>query len=80
MQKTIIVQGTGIAQVTVCDLCGKESGLPQFEGWRRFVNYQQGLRQDICGECLQACLTKAAPDAGRAEVTSGQVIPPAQVS
>lgn len=62
MQKTIIIQGTGIAQVTVCDLCGKESGLPQFEGWRRFINYRKGLRQDICRECLQACLTPLAPD------------------
>lgn len=30
--------------------------------------------------CYKCRPTKAAPDAGRAEVTSGQVIPPAQVS
>lgn len=62
MQKTIIIQGAGIMQSTVCDLCGKESSIPQFEGWRRFINYRQGLRQDICRECLEACLTTRAVD------------------
>jgi len=71
MQKTIIIQGTGIVQITVCDLCGKESVLPQFEGWRRFINYRQCLRQDICHECLQACLTPLTPDAACAPASDG---------
>jgi hypothetical protein len=62
MQKTIIIQGIGFMQSTVCDLCDKESSIPQFEGWRRFINYRRGLRQDICRECLEARLTMRAAE------------------